>query len=91
MRNIRGLVEATLLCAGPTFAADLPVKAPSAVPPGSVLSRNGWYIGANAGWVGSMNDTITNPGTETRRFGLGSDLAFGLIPTSLSVGYSGFI
>jgi outer membrane immunogenic protein len=91
MRKVLGLVGATLLLAGPALAADLgkPVyKAPALMP---VLSWSGWYIGANAGWVGSANDTITNTGTDTDGGGLGNGIATGAIPTSLSLGYHGFI
>lgn len=92
MRKVLGLVGATLLFAGPAFAADLsrpPVyKAPALMP---VLSWNGWYIGANAGWVGSANDNVTNTGTDTDGGGLGTVLAGGGLPASVPVKLSGFL
>jgi outer membrane immunogenic protein len=92
MRKSVLLVGATLLLAGPALAADLskpPVyKAPALVP---ALSWSGWYIGANAGWVGSANDNVTNTGTDTDHAGLGTLLATGLIPGSVPVKLSGFI
>jgi outer membrane immunogenic protein len=64
MRKVLGLVGATLLFAGPAFAADLgtrpPVyKAPPLVP---VFSWTGWYIGANAGygWGESTSPAISS-------------------------------
>ena len=64
MKRILGLVGATLLIAGPAFAADLgraPVyKAPPMVP---VFSWTGWYIGGNAGygWGESTSPGISSP------------------------------
>ncbi len=72
MRKVLGLVGVTLLFAGPALAADLPVKAPRAATLMPVLSWSGWYVGANAGWVGSANDTVTNTGTDTDSGGLGT-------------------
>jgi outer membrane immunogenic protein len=64
MRKVLGLVGATLLFAGPAFAADLgkpkPVyKAPPLAP---VFSWTGWYIGGNAGygWGESTDPSITS-------------------------------
>jgi len=93
MRKVLGFVGATLLLAGPALAADLskppPVyKAPALVP---VLSWTGWYIGGNAGWVGSANDNVTNTGTDTGPGGLGTALANGQIPGSIPDKLSGFI
>lgn len=92
MRKVLGLVGATLLFAGPALAADLgrpAYKAPPALMP--VLSWNGWYVGANAGWVGSANDNVTNTGTDTDHGGLGTVLAGGGLPASVPVKLSGFI
>src|SRR6266436_1206685 len=91
MRKVLGLVGVTLLFAGPALAADLPVKAPRAATLMPVLSWSGWYVGANAGWVGSANDTVTNTGTDTDSGGLGTGLANGALPTSINVKYDGFI
>lgn len=91
MRKVLGLIGATLLFAGPAVAADLarPItKAPALLP---VLNWSGWYVGANAGWVGSANDTVTNTGTDTDAGGLGTGLANGALPTSINVKFSGFI
>ncbi len=54
MRNVRNLVWAALLFAGPAVAADLPVRAPVKAPPPllvPVYSWTGWYIGGNIGGV----------------------------------------
>jgi outer membrane immunogenic protein len=74
-------------------AADLPVKAPvyKAAPAIAAPSWTGWYVGANAGWVGSTSNTIAITGTDTGTGGLGSALAAGVIPGSIDLGYSGFI
>ncbi len=45
----------------PAFAADMALKAP---PPAPLASWAGWYVGLNAGWVGSTNNTIANTGTD---------------------------
>jgi outer membrane immunogenic protein len=92
MKKVLGLVGATLLLAGPALAADLgkPVyKAAPALMP--VLSWSGWYIGGNAGWVGSANDNVTNTGTDTDGGGLGSLLAAGAIPSSVPARFNGFL
>jgi outer membrane immunogenic protein len=70
----------------------MPVKAPIVPAPLIVpVSWTGWYIGLNAGWVGSNKDTITNTGTDTGAGGLGSALGVGLIPTSVGLNEDGFI
>jgi outer membrane immunogenic protein len=58
MRKVLGLVGATLLFAGPAFAADLPVKAPRAVPFMPVYNWTGFYVGVNggAGWNNTSGD-----------------------------------
>jgi hypothetical protein len=37
----------------------------------------GPYIGANAGWIGSTSDSITNTGTDTGPPGLGAAVGAG--------------
>jgi len=91
LKKILGLVGVALLVAGPAFAADMAVKAPVRAPLMPVLGWGGWYVGANAGWVGTASDGITNTGTDTGAGGLGNGLATGAIPTSLNLKYSGFI
>jgi outer membrane immunogenic protein len=73
-------------------AADMPVKAPVYKVAPAIAAPNwaGWYIGANAGWVGSADNTITNTGTDTGTHGLGSSIG-GEIPAAIDLGYSGFI
>jgi outer membrane immunogenic protein len=79
----------------PAMAADLGpapapyYKAPPAPPP--VWSWTGLYIGANAGWIGSTSNSITNTGTDTGTGGLGAALGFGAIPGSIGISHSGFI
>jgi opacity protein-like surface antigen len=46
MRRVSGLVGATLLFAGPAFAADL--RAP-VMPPGPAFGWTGFYVGGNVG------------------------------------------
>ena len=43
------------------------------------------YIGANFGWIGSTDNTITNTGTDTGAAGLGAALAAGAIPGTVGV------
>jgi outer membrane immunogenic protein len=63
MRKVLGLVGATLLFAGPAFAADLAVKAPRALPLMPVYNWSGWYVGLNAGG-GWGDDGISNTVTS---------------------------
>ena len=60
-----------------------------APPPLPVIwsSWTGFYVGANLGWVGSSNSTLTNTGAG----GLGSALAAGFIPGSVGVSHNGLI
>jgi outer membrane immunogenic protein len=66
-------------------AADLPVYTPP------IYNWTGFYVGANAGWVGSADNTITLTGTDTGTGGLGTSLLNGVIPNSIDLGYSGFL
>jgi outer membrane immunogenic protein len=86
------IAAATLatLIGTPALAADMALKAaPAPMAPACVWC--GWYIGLNAGWVGSTRNNITNTGTDTGGGGLGSALVIGSIPTSVSDRLSGFI
>lgn len=62
-RNIiGGLIISALLIAAPlsvASAADMPLKAPPPPPP-PVSSWTGWYVGLNAGWIGSNDKINTN-------------------------------
>jgi len=77
------------LIATSSFAADMAVKAPPVVAPTCVWC--GWYIGANAGWVGSAGGNFSNTGTDTGGGGLGTVLAAGALPGSVSNSVNGFI
>jgi outer membrane immunogenic protein len=72
----------------PAMAADVAplYRAP---PPLPVIwsSWTGFYVGANLGWVGSSNSTLTNTGAG----GLGSALAAGFIPGSVGMSHNGVI
>ena len=73
---------------GSSFAAD--VTAPYYNPPPQFLPIDTWtgfYIGANAGWIGSSGNTIINTGTDTGPGGL----ALGLIPGTIGVSHNGLI
>jgi outer membrane immunogenic protein len=76
-------------------AADLGRPAPAPVyvkaPPPVVYTWAGFYGGANAGWVGSADSTINLTGTDTGSDGLGSALQAGAIPSTIDLGYNGFL
>lgn len=86
MKLVAGSLVFAALASGSAVAADLPVKAP---PPACIWC--GAYIGINGGWVGAAGDTITNNGNDTGTGGLGSALAGGALPTSVALGYNGFL
>ena len=77
----------------PALAADMAAPVYKAPPPmAPVCVWCGWYIGLNAGWVGSANSTITNTGTDTGTGGFGTGLTNGAYPPSVGgSNYSGFI
>jgi outer membrane immunogenic protein len=50
MRNGLGLFGASLVCASPTFADDLLMKAPTTLAP--AFSWSGCYVGVGGGWIG---------------------------------------
>jgi outer membrane immunogenic protein len=83
------------LAGGSAFAADLApapepyYKAPPPLPPPCIWC--GWYVGVNAGWVGSDSNTIRNTGTDTDGGGIGTALAVGVIPAAVNDPLSGFI
>ncbi len=74
-------------------AADMPTKAIAykALTTAPAPSWSGWYIGANAGWIGSASDPITNTSTDTGLGGLGHGQTIGKIPSSLNLNSSGFL
>jgi outer membrane immunogenic protein len=74
----------------PAMAADLAPYYKASAPP-VVWSWTGVYIGANLGWAGSSNTNLTNTGTDTGAFGLGSALGAGFIPGTVGVSHNGFI
>ena len=90
MRRVYYALLAAVAVIGFTIAAsaaDLPVKAPAYKAPSLVApSWAGWYIGANAGWVGS-NNSINNSSAGP----IGALLTGGPIPTSVSLNENGFI
>lgn len=76
---------------GAASAADMAVKAPPP-PLAPVYNWTGFYVGGNAGWVGSASNTITNTGADAGVGGLGSALnVLGSIPSTVSASASGFI
>jgi outer membrane immunogenic protein len=72
----------------PAMAADV---APYYRAPLPVWGWSGFYIGANAGWVGSTGQTITNTGSDSGTLGLGTGLLVGAIPGTVNVNNSGFL
>ena len=79
---------ASLRAQGSFNMARLPLKAPAAAP---VYRWAGSYIGANGGWLGSTGHSIGNTGTDDGGAALGTGLATGAIPTSVGLGYRGFL
>jgi outer membrane immunogenic protein len=75
------------------LAADIPVKAPVYKAPvaAPIYNWTGFYVGGNAGYVWSADDSYTLTGTDTGAGGFGSELADGTVPSSFSVSPSGFI
>src|SRR5689334_5574331 len=85
MRKLATVIAAAALIGTPALAADLnrPVyKAPTPAPV-PVYNWTGWYVGGNAGWVGSTGNTVTNTGTDTDGGGLGTGIANGSFPQSV--------
>ena len=89
MRKLLIALCASSAFAGSGWSADLRYKAPP--PPAPVSYWTGFYIGANAGWIGSSGNTITNTGADTDGGGPGFALSQGFIPGSISLSHSGFI
>jgi outer membrane immunogenic protein len=85
-----------LLLAGTAFGAlIMPAMAADVAPywraPAPVWGWTGFYVGANAGWVGSTGQTINNTGSDTGTGGLGAGLLAGAIPGTVNVNNSGFL
>jgi outer membrane immunogenic protein len=76
---------------GTAMAADMPLKARPAPIPAPVYNWTGFYIGGNAGWVGSVNNDVRLTGTDTGTGGFGSELADGTTPSVFRERYSGFL
>jgi opacity protein-like surface antigen len=73
-----------LLLAGTAFGAlIMPAMAVDVAPywraPAPVWGWSGFYVGANAGWVGSTGQTINNTASDTGTGGLGAGLLAGAI------------
>lgn len=73
----------------PALAADMALKAPPPAAPPCVWC--GWYIGLNAGWVGSTNNNITNTFNDPNLSNFGILAAFGQFPATASLRESGFL
>jgi outer membrane immunogenic protein len=85
---LAGLAVSALVM--PALAADMPPfyrEPPPPLLPPPVLGWTGLYIGANAGWIGSSDDTFANTGPGV----LGAALAAGIIQGTIGVSYSGFM
>ena len=94
MKKIVVTALASVALIVPAMAADLaprPIYKAPPPPPPPVWSWTGWYIGSNFGWIGSTDNTITNTGTDGGTAGLGTALAAGAIPGSVSTNHSNFI
>jgi outer membrane immunogenic protein len=94
MKKFALIALATVALIAPAVAADLaPAPRPvyKAPPPPPIWSWTGFYVGSNFGWIGSTSNTITNTGTDTGSFGLGSALAGGAIPGSVGISHSNFL
>jgi outer membrane immunogenic protein len=78
-----GAASAADLAAAPVYS-----KAPAVMP---VYNWTGWYIGGNAGWVGTNNGTLYNSGTDTGTGGYGTGLANGAFVSSTGLSNSGFL
>jgi outer membrane immunogenic protein len=91
MRKVVIAVVAALgAMSAPAMAADMPVKAPPiiVVP---AYNWTGFYVGGNAGWVGSRDSNILITGSDNGTFGLGALLAAGAIPSAINLPYHGFL
>jgi outer membrane immunogenic protein len=93
---MRKLLVATAALAAligtPALAADMAAPVYKAPPPvAAPCVWCGWYIGLNAGWVGSTGNNFSNTGTDTGVGGVGFALAAGVIPGTVSTSLSGFI
>jgi outer membrane immunogenic protein len=86
MKLLSGALAFVALASGSAVAADLPI---TALPPACIWC--GAYVGLNGGWVGAAGDTISNNGTDSGTGGLGSALAAGALPSSVGLGYNGFM
>src|ERR1700683_3933788 len=73
----------------PAVAADVGSYSPQF--PAAEFNWTGFYFGANVGWIGSLDNNITNTGTDSYIHGLGSALAHGRIPSSVDLSQNGFI
>ena len=83
------IISALMFAAPAAQAADMALKA--APPPAPVCVWCGWYLGVNAGWVGSVQNGVRLTGTDTDGGGFGSELADGSTPSIFNVRYSGFL
>jgi outer membrane immunogenic protein len=93
MKRLASLTVAGLsLGLGTAFAADhapAPIYVKAPIKPAPTWS--GFYLGGNAGWVGSANNNINLTGSDTGGAGLGSMLAAGVIPSTINLGDNGFL
>jgi outer membrane immunogenic protein len=71
-----GIVAAAAFCGAPAFAADMPTKVPSPLPPAPTFSWTGFYIGANGGaalWDPSYS--VSTPSSAVAPFFAAADAA----------------
>ena len=91
LTGIAAVAAVAAMLGAPARAADMAVPVYKAPPPPPPCMWCGFYIGLNAGWVGSSSNTIRNAGTDTGAGGLGAALAGGAIPAAISLSNSGWL
>lgn len=86
------LAATALAFAGTAYAADMPVKAPSAPLAPPVPTWTGAYIGANVGWVRqNAESTFSEPAGSPFAPAFAGAIRDGAIPASTSQDASGFL
>src|SRR5258708_5512237 len=85
MRLIISFVLAYAVTVSAALAADVMPFYPLARQEGPFNNWSGFYVGLNAGWIGSSHNSVTNSATDSGKAGFAHYLSVDAIPGKVAI------